>query len=111
MADDNVLEHSDVFWDWRLHMNTLLIRVFDYLYLRGHLGVDAEDWEELLIPESLRHPLMLLPTIGTLHTLANRIDASEIFHTWVARTSQVLVVVDQQRGIVSPTLRPAENRL
>lgn len=75
MADDNVLEHSDVFWDWRLHMNTLLMSVFDYLYLRGHLGVDAEDWEELLIPESLRHPLMLLPTIGTLHTLANRIDA------------------------------------
>lgn len=65
-------------------MNNLMTRVFDYLYPRGHMGIDAEDWEELLelIPES--HPLMLPLTIGTLHTLASRIDAQEIFRAWVA---------------------------
>jgi len=47
MADDDVLENRDVFWDWRLQMNTLLARIFDYLYPRGHLGIDADDWEEL----------------------------------------------------------------
>ena len=52
---------------------------------------------------------MLPLTIVPLHTLENRIGAQETFQAWAIRVQQVLIVVNQRMGIVSPALRPAEN--
>lgn len=86
MADYDVMVRSNVFWDWRVQMNNLLSRVLEYLYPRGHLAIDADDWVELLLlmPASLQHPLMPPLVIGTLHTVASRLDARAILDAWVA---------------------------
>ena len=95
---------------WRMSLQGVMARVFDYFYPRGHLAMTEEDWVAVreMIPTSLR-PDQLLPILmGTLRTIASNPGARFVLEGWATRSGRVLAVTDQRDRLTAPAFCPEE---